>query len=217
MMILFKSRVSQRFLFLPLFLLVFSFSLFPQTRPPDALQEYRNGNYLRSVQICRDELSANPFNLESHVVICWSLIRLGRYAEALEYANNGRRISRYDVRITNILGEIAYFQGRNNEAIQYFQEYINLAPSGSQVNTAYYYLGEIYIRLGRFHHADVALSTALHRVPENALWWSRLAYARENTGDLQRAVSAYDRALSLNPQLTDARRGLERVRQALPN
>ena len=210
-----KSRISQALFFFPLYFLALTPALFSQNRP-DALQEYRNGNYLRSVQICRDELAENPFNLESHVVICWSLIRLGRYAEALDYANSGRRISRYDVRITNILGEIAYFQGRNNDAIQLFQEYINLAPTGSQVNTAYYYLGEVYIRQGRFHHADVALSTAIHRVPENALWWSRLAYARENAGDLQMAITAYDRALSLNPQLNDARRGLERVRQALP-
>jgi len=183
---------------------------------PDALAEFRNGNYQRSVDICLNEISENPNNLESHVVICWSLIRMGRYNEALIHANNGRRISRYDVRITNILGEIAYFQGQNNEAIQYFQEYINLAPTGSNINTVYYYLGEIYIRLGRFRHADVALSTAVHWVPGNALWWTRLAYARENAGDLQEAINAYERALSLNPQYADARRGLDRTRLALP-
>ena len=191
----------------------------PAARPdarPDALAEFRNGNYQRSVDICLNEMIENPNNLESHVVICWSLIRMGRYSEALVHANNGRRISRYDVRITNILGEIAYFQGQNNEAIQYFQEYINLAPTGSNINTVYYYLGEIYIRLGRFRHADVALSTAVHWVPGNALWWTRLAYARENAGDLQEAINAYERALNLNPQYADARRGLDRARQALP-
>jgi predicted Zn-dependent protease len=79
----------------------------------------------------------------------------------------------------------------------------------------YYFIGEIYIRLGRFRHADIALSTAVHYVPGNAAWWTRLAYARENAGDLQEAVNAYERALSLNGQLTDARRGLDRTRQAL--
>jgi len=204
-----------RYLALYYLLFVICYLSFAQTRP-DALAEFRNGNYLRSVEICRNEIAENPNNLESHVVICWSLIRLGRYAEALTYANNGRRISRYDVRITNILGEIAYFQGQNNEAIQYFQEYINLAPTGSRIDTVYYHLGEIYIRLGRYRHADVALSTAVHWVPGNALWWSRLAFARESAGDLEEAVIAYERALALNPQLSDARRGLDRVRQALP-
>jgi predicted Zn-dependent protease len=127
----------------------------------------------------------------------------------------GRGISRYDPRVIEILGEINYYEGRNAEALQYFQEYINLAPEGQRIETVYYFLGEIYIRLGRFRHADIALSTAVHWMPGNASWWTRLAYARESAGDLQEAVAAYERALSLNSQLTDARRGLTRVRQSL--
>ena len=185
-----------------------------QTRP-DALVEYRNGNFERSVEICINEIAVNPANIESYVVICWSLIRLGRYAEALTYARTGRTISRYDVRIAEILGEVSYYQGQNNEALQYFQEYVNLAPEGARIESVYYFLGEIYIRLGRFRHADIALTTAVHWMPGNAAWWTRLAYARENAGDYGESAAAYERALSLNSQLTDARRGLERVRQAL--
>ena len=193
--------------------LVPSFS-FAQTRP-DALQEYRNGNYERAIEICKSEIAANPRNIESHVVICWSLISLGRYNEAMTYAKAGRSISRYDVRIAEILGEISYYLGQNNEALQYFQEYINLAPDGVRIETVYYFLGEIYIRQGRFRHADIALTTAVHWVPGNAVWWARLAYARENAGDMSYAATAYEQALSLNSQLSDARRGLERVKQAL--
>jgi len=204
------------FLLLPnsSFLIPHSSFLYAQTRP-DALMEYRNGNFERSVEICKNEIALNPNNIESHVVICWSLIRLGRYTEAMTYARAGRSISRYDVRIAESMGEISYFQGQNNEALQYFQEYINLAPDGARIESVYYYLGEIYIRLGRFRHADIALTTAVHWVPLNAAWWTRLAYARENAGDLREAVTAYEQALALNPQLSDARRGLDRARQAL--
>jgi tetratricopeptide (TPR) repeat protein len=198
-----------------LFVLTFPvLSAFSQTRP-DALLEYRNGNYEQAVSICRSEIAASPNNLESHVVMCWSLLRLGRYDEALAFAQAGRNLSRYDPRIVEILGEIHYYQGKNTEALQYFQEYINLAPEGQRIETVYYLLGEIYIRLGRFRHADIALSTAVHWVPGNAAWWARLAYARESAGDLSEAVAAYERALSLNSQLSDARRGLDRTRQAL--
>jgi tetratricopeptide (TPR) repeat protein len=188
-----------------------------QTRP-DALVEYRNGNYERAVEICVNELRENRNNIEAHVVICWSLLQLGRYGEVRTYALEGRNISRYDPRIIEILGEVSYFQGQNNEALQYFQEYINLAPERGRIETVYYYIGEIYIRLGRFRHADIALSTAVHYTPGNAAWWLRLAYARESAGDagdLQEAVTAYERALSLDPQLSDAQRGLDRVRRAL--
>ena len=46
-------------------------------------------------------------------------------------------------------------------------------------------------------------------------WWMRLGYAREMTGSYITAVSAYEKALSLNPSQTDASRGLERVREHL--
>jgi tetratricopeptide (TPR) repeat protein len=193
-----------------------SSSVFPQTAP-DALTEYRQGNFDRSIQICRDEISVNPNNLESHVVICWSLIKLGRYEEALRFARTARSLSRYDARVAEILGEVYYYQGNNNEALQYFQEYVNLAPTGGRIELGYYFIGEIYIRTGKFRHADIALSTAVHWMPSNAAWWTRLAYARENAGDYIQAVEAYERALSLNSQLTDARRGLDRVRQTLGN
>jgi tetratricopeptide (TPR) repeat protein len=182
---------------------------------PDALQENRNGNYEQAVSICRTEITSDPNNLEAHVVMCWSLIRLGRYQEAGTYAGAARNISRYDARIIEILGELSYYEGRNNEALQYFQEYVNLAPEGQRIDMVYYFIGEIYIRLGRFRHADIALSTAVHWVPGNAAWWTRLAYARESAGDLSDAVTAYEKALSLDSQLADARRGLERSRQAL--
>ena len=191
-------------------------AVFPQTAP-DALNEYRQGNFERSVQICRDEIAVNPNNLESHVVICWSLIQLGRFEEALRYARTARSLSRYDARVAEILGEIHFYQGNNNEALQYFQEYVNIAPAGARIEQGYYYIGEIFKKTGKFRHADIALSTAVHWMPSNAIWWTRLAYARENAGDYIQAVEAYEKALSLNSQLSDARRGLERVRQTLGN
>jgi tetratricopeptide (TPR) repeat protein len=208
-----KTRLIK--LFICFFLFFIALPAYSQNRPPDALAEYRVGNFERSVQICRDEITENPNNLEAHVVICWSLIRLNRYEEALRYARAGRGLQRFDVRITEILGEIHYFMGLNNEALQYFQEYVNLAPEGQRIDVTYYFMGEIFIRQGKFRHADIALSTAVHWVQSNASWWSRLAYARENAGDLSAAVEAYERALSLNPQLTDAQRGLDRIRRTM--
>ncbi|MFQ3547781.1 MAG: tetratricopeptide repeat protein [Termitinemataceae bacterium] len=190
--------------------------LFAQTKP-DALQEYRNGNFERAIEICKAELEVTPNNLESHVVLCWSLVKLGRYDEAAVYAKKGMEINKYDPRLIEILGEIAYFQGRNNEAIRYFQNYITFAPEGSRIDVVYYFLGELYIRQGRYRHGDIALTTAVRYVPQNAQWWARLGFARENAGELISAMTAYEKALSLNPNLQDARRGLERCKQNVGN
>jgi tetratricopeptide (TPR) repeat protein len=204
---------APRKLILFVFLSILTAAPYAQNRPPDALVEYRSGNYERAIQICRTEIDENPLKIEAHVVICWSLVRLNRNDEALRFARAGRAINRYDVRIIEILGEIHFNLGMNNEALQYFQEYISLAPEGGRIDTVYYYVGEIYIRQGKFRHADIALTTAVHWVPGNASWWARLAYTRENAGDSSSAIEAYERALSLNSQLTDAQRGLERIRR----
>jgi tetratricopeptide (TPR) repeat protein len=185
-----------------------------QTKP-DALLEYRGGNYSAAAEICRAEIQADRQNIESYVVLCWSLLKMGQFDTVRSFAETALSISPYDVRLLEIMGEINYYQGRNIEALKYFQDYINLAPEGQRIDTVYYYCGEIYIRLGRFQHADIALSTALHYVPGNAHWQTRLAYARENSGNLREAAAVYEKALSLDPQLADAQRGLARVRSAL--
>ena len=196
------------------FFVIFAVSLNGQTKP-DALAEYRSGNYSVSAMICRSEIEADRQNIEAYVVLCWSLVKLGRFDEARSFAETALSMNPYDVRLIEIMGEISYYQGRNNAALKYFQEYISLAPEGQRVDMTYYYIGEIYIRLGRFRYADIALSTALHYLPGNALWHSRLAYARENSGELQDAAAAYEKALSLDPQLADAKRGLDRIHAAL--
>jgi tetratricopeptide (TPR) repeat protein len=181
----------------------------------DALLAYRNGNYNEAIAICEREIAQNSSNVESYVVISWSLVRQARYEDALKYALAGRALNRYDGRITEVLGEVSYHQGKNVEALQYFQDYINAMPEGQRIDVAYYYTGEINIRLGRFRYADIALSTAIYYQPENAAWWTRLAYARERAGELRQAAAAYERAIALNAGIADARRGLERVREAM--
>jgi tetratricopeptide (TPR) repeat protein len=188
--------------------------LFAQTQR-DALFEYHRGNYAVAAEICKDEIAYNDQNIESYIVLCWSLLKLSRYSEAAQFAEKATEIRRYDVRLLEIKGEIDYYSGRNANALEYFEEYINLAPEGSRIDLVYYYIGEIYIRLGRYRHADIALSTALHYTQGNAQWWTRLAYAREMSGDMRDSEKAYRQAITLDPNLTDARRGLERTRAAI--
>jgi tetratricopeptide (TPR) repeat protein len=208
-----KTHIDMKPAILLIMLTLSTHTAFSQTR--DALAEYAAGNYEAAVNICNAELAANPANLESFVVLSWSLVKLNRFEEARTAAVEGRKVSYYDSRLVEILGEISYYQGRNSDSLRFFQEYLNLAPEGQRVDLAYYYIGEIFIRTGRYRHADISFSTALHYVPGNADWWTRLGYAREIAGELTQAVDAYQKALTLNARHTEARRGLDRVRQAL--
>ena len=186
-----------------------------QTNKPDALAMYRAGHYSEAVQTTLNEIKQMPKNMDSYSVLGWSLLKLGRYQEAVNYARRALEISRYDSRIVEILGEAYYFLGDNAQALKYFEEYAVLAPTGQRIDDVYYFMGEIYIRMGDFNHADIAFSTAVYLSPNIAQWWARLGYASEMAGNFKLSLDAYNRALQLNPSFLDAQRGKERVQTAM--
>ena len=188
--------------------------LFAQTtQQKDALVLYHNGKYAESVQVCEDELKENPNRIESYVVMCWSLVKNKQYAQAEQRATEGLAISSYDLRLIEILGEARYYLGKNAGAMKQFQKYVASAQdNGSRVGSAYYFMGEIFIRQGRYQHADIALSSAVKKEPLIDNWWIRLGYAREMAGNYLESLEAYDEAIRLNPSSVDASRGRERVK-----
>lgn len=196
--------------------LICEFSVFSQAAKQDALVLYHNGKYRESVQVCEEELKENPNRVDSYVVMCWSLVKNKQYAEAEERALAGLEVSPYDLRLIEILGEAKYFLGKNTGAMEQFQKYVANAPeSGARVGTAYYYMGEIFIRQARYQHADIAFSSAVKKEPMLDSWWVRLGYAREMAGNYYEAVNAYDEALRLNSSSIEASRGRDRVNAKL--
>jgi len=176
----------------------------------DALELYRNGEYDQAIAACRAEIEADNENMDAYSILGWSLLRQGKYQEAREEMEKALQIRRYDYRIIEALGESLFYLGQNLEALKYFEEYSSIAPAGDRIDRVFFFMGEIFIRLGEYHHADIALSTAVHHAPNVARWWARLGYARERAKDLTWARAAYEKALQLSPGLEEAVRGLER-------
>lgn len=178
----------------------------------DALLLYQNGDYAGAVAACEAEIASDPTRIDSYVVMCWSLVKNKQFAEAEQRASDGLKISPYDLRLIEVLGEAKYYLGKNNGAMEQFQKYVASAPeSGSRVGTAYYYMGEIYIRQARYQHADISLSAAVKKEPLLDRWWARLGYAREMAGNYYESMAAYDESLKLNPSSADAQNGRKRV------
>jgi tetratricopeptide (TPR) repeat protein len=191
--------------------LLFASGRLPAQEKGDALELYRNGDFQRAIELCRQELAEAPNRLDAHAILGWSLLKLKRYQEALEAGQKAFAISRYDPRIIEIAAEANYYLGRREEAMKYLEEYAAIAPTGGRIDAVYYFLGEIFIQQGKYNNADIALSTALYHSPNIADWWARLGYAREKAGDFRFALEAYNKALALNPNLVDAQRGKSRV------
>ena len=182
----------------------------------DALFLYNSGRFEEAIKICQKEIEQNPNRVDSYVVMCWSLVRSRQYAEAELRANAGLLVSPYDLRLIEILGEARFYLGKNNGAMEQFQKYIAAAPeNGARVGTAYYFMGELYVRKARYLHADIALSAAVRKEPLLERWWVRLGYAREMAKNYHGSLSAYDEALRLNPSTAAAQNGRTRVASLL--
>ncbi len=186
-----------------------------QTRP-DALVLYNSGRYAEAIAACEQEIAENPNNVEPYVVMCWSLVRNGQNSEAENWATRARDLSPYDHRVVEILGEAKYFLGKNQEALDLFQDYVSLVgENGGRIGEVYYFMGEIYIRLEKYNHADISFSKAVRNEPLYDHWWTRLGYAREMAKNYSLSLEAYEQALVLNSTQDDARRGYNRILELL--
>ncbi len=185
------------------------------TPRPDALAAFRRGNYQEAIAITLKEIEESPTNMDAYTVLGWSLNQLRRYQESVQYATRALQIRRYDYRLLEIMGEALFYLNRYTEALGYLQQYISVNPSGDRIARVYYFIGECFLALGEYAHADLALTTAVYYSPQTARWWERLGQARAQAKDWRYAQRAYQEALRLAPNSTEARQGLEQVNQAL--
>ncbi|HUX36290.1 MAG TPA: tetratricopeptide repeat protein [Rectinemataceae bacterium] len=155
-------------------------------------------------------LQANPNDVDASILVCEGLLGLGRSDDAINYASKAWE-RRNDPRLAELLGQAYFGLGRNATALSWLRFYLAALPEGPQAASALYMSGEIYLRLGRYGHADMAISTALFLSPGNATWWSRLAWAQEKAGDFRQALASYESALGIDPRLDDAVIGRARV------
>ena len=177
----------------------------------DALVRYRERRYQEAAQICMNEINKTPHHLDSYVILAWALLADKRYQEAADWIIKGRALSQYDPRLIESHAQALYHLGKNEESIHLFEDYIAYAPNGTKLSDVYYHLGELYLRLAKYRHADIAFSTAVRLDRLNSEWWTRLAYSREQAKEYRAALEAYATALQLNKNSTDAQKGYERV------
>lgn len=198
----------------------------PAAPRADALLLYRQGRdlesagkqaeaqakYADSVAICDQELAADPKRMEAYVVKCWSLFRLNRHQEVVTTGQAALKLQ-FDARAAEVMGESYYHLNQMDNALKYLQKYVDSAgENGDRVPTAYFYMGETYLRLKKYSHADIAYSTAVKREPNMPRWWFRLGGVCEQLQEYKRAYDAYAKALALNPSYQEALAAQARVK-----
>jgi tetratricopeptide (TPR) repeat protein len=170
-----------------------------------------NSHYNEAIRICLDEVSRNAASRITYAVITWTMQRQGRYADVITWGERGLRIYPDEYRIVETMGEAYFYMGNYTRSLSFMQRYTNVLPEGERAPTAFFFIGEIYRLTQRYHHADIAYTTALRMEPNIALWWYRLASVREQINDRTLAIEAYQQALRYNPNYREARDGLARL------
>jgi len=195
------------------------------TQSLNAMQNYRRGrdfeaqnraneantHYNEAIRICLDEVSRNAANRDTYTVMTWTLQRQRKYTDVVTWGERGLRIYSDEYRIVETMGEAFFYLGNYERSLFYMQRYTNALPEGERASVAFFFIGEIYRLAQKYHHADIAYTTALRIEPGIALWWYRLATVREQIGDRRPAIDAYQQSLRLNPNYNEARDGLARL------
>lgn len=198
-------------LYIVVTILLFNITLSAQDPGGGADLLFEQGRFQEAIDVCLKELEQTPKRIDAYCYIVWSYEKLKNWSKALEYAKKGMDISRYDRRMIMSAGKALYYLGKNREALKYFEEYTVYVNVAFGKDDIYYFMGEIYVRLGEFNNADAAFSTAVFYNSKNAYWLARLGYAREMAKDYEWSLDAYNKALQLQPTLAEARQGKERV------
>jgi tetratricopeptide (TPR) repeat protein len=170
-----------------------------------------NTYYNEAVRQCLDEVSGNVASRATYTVLTWTLQRQRKYSEVVTWGERGLRLFPDEYRIMETMGEAFFYLDDYTRSLSYMQRYTNALPQGDRVSVAYFFSGEIYRLTQKYHHADIAYTTALRFEPNLALWWYRLGSVREEIGDKNRAVDAYQQALRINPNYNEVRNRLAKL------
>lgn len=168
------------------------------------------GRYEQARTLGMERVAAVGSDIDAYVGLSWSLIALGKFAEAERWAARGYEAAQ-DPRLAQAIGEAAFHLGKNDLSLSRLREYLGSFPEGGKAGVSYYLCGELYVRKARFQHADIAFTAALQYVPNNPSWWARLGYARENAGRILQALKAYEKAIALDSRQNEAIAGRQRL------
>jgi tetratricopeptide (TPR) repeat protein len=215
---------------IPVFLALAVFPAFSQEGQAGtltAIQQYRTGRNLETggrmveasayynevIRICQDEVSRNAANTDTYTAITWTLVRQRKYEDAVTWGEQGLMLYPNEYRVIEAMGEAYFYLGDYSHSLASMQRYVNAVPQGERSSIAYFFIGEIFRLRGQYRHADIAYTHAVRLEPGVALWWYRMATVRESAGEYNPAVEAYQRALQLNPNYTEAGTGLARAQE----
>jgi tetratricopeptide (TPR) repeat protein len=200
------------------------------------------GYWKSSYDLWTHALQVTTSNFVADENLAVSLLDLGREDEAFPHFERVTVLQPDDVVALLNAGNYLEKQGRHQEAIENFQHVVRVTHDPEKLTGAYRGLGVAYAQLGDRANARVNFLHALQLSPENPteLYNLSLLEIRDGIDNLTRKVSvkptpegylqlgqllqedqragdaqlAYEKALRLNPNLSEARQALRDLKQS---
>jgi tetratricopeptide (TPR) repeat protein len=164
-------------------------------------------DYPAAIKISREAVKRFPESAEAHFRLASSLERGGSYTDAEKVFADLLKMRPNDSAAQNYLG---YMWADRGENLEKAHELLEKAVGREPRNGAYLdSLGWLYFRLGKLEAAQLNLTEAHRREPDDPTIEEHLGDLSERQGNVSRAVRHWERALALKPEEP------EKVRQKL--
>jgi tetratricopeptide (TPR) repeat protein len=177
----------------------------------------REGKEEEAIPHYRRAVRLDPTNPMSRHYLAEALLRQGSPAAAEEAAAQFAAIVERDPGDADTRAKLAALLmrlGRPAEAIPHLKAALNAFPDRADLRTA---LGEAILKsTGAAGEAEKDFREALARNPRDARAMMGLARIAESQGNIPEAINLYARALSIEPNLAEARAALSRALGGIP-
>jgi len=151
-----------------------------------------NGQNSEAITAYKNAVAANPYYWVNHNALGKAYMELGDSAKALpEFQKVTELASDNPIGYENI-GITFYRNGQWNEAIPHFQKALAIAPSAS----TYSNLGTTYFFLKNYEESTKMFEKAVELAPNDETYLGNLGDAYRWSGHSDKAMAAYDRAIS---------------------
>jgi arylsulfatase A-like enzyme/predicted Zn-dependent protease len=158
---------------------------------------FKHGDYEEAIANFRESLERRPDDPFTVINIANAYRRMGEYEKAekfiLDYLSKGMT----DSQLFFILGGIKVLQKKEDEAIKYYEQCLELNPSSTSSHNA---LAAIYLNKEDLINAEMHIDSVLKLNPKLTNAHYHLAQLLEKKGEFREAEQAYKKELEYSPR-----------------
>ncbi len=164
---------------------------------------YRNGRFSEAIGAFREATQLDPGSLKAWENLGWAHRRMGQDDEAIGIWETVLKIEPDTVEVINEIGAIFADRRAWDQALARYRDSLRVSPDQPQI---LFRLARIHEALGqrdqaarRYHAAELSFLRQLEADPLDAEVLADLGWATRKQGKTRQAISAWKKAVGLNP------------------